>query len=164
MILNFFPDILLIWHSTFRLLYSFHKWNLHWCKLHRKSDRLYITDVRGFIWDEPELTEDLSVLKDEGRDKSNIQLHLYESIFPFMRGSDEGWTAFISSIEAMFKDFPLTSFQVAIVNCSIVSFEQKWIDLAEDKRHSCSIKSAEVKSFVSFLRTKGLFLLFVVHC
>ncbi len=102
--------------------------------------------MRGFIWDEPELTEDLSVLKDEGRDKSNIQLHLYESIFPFMRGSDEGWTAFISSIEAMFKDFPLTSFQVAIVNCSIVSFEQKWIDSARRKTKGTAVLSNQLKS------------------
>lgn len=63
-----------------------------------------------------------------------------------MRGNDEGWAAFISSIKAMFKDFPLTSFQVAIVNCSIVSFEQKWIESARRKTKGTAVLSNQLKS------------------
>lgn len=62
-----------------------------------------------------------------------------------MRGN-EGWAAFISSIKAMFKDFPLTSFQVAIVNCSIVSFEQKWIESARRKTKGTAVLSNQLKS------------------
>lgn len=44
------------------------------------------------------------------------------------------------------KDFLLTSFQVAIVNCSIVSFELKWIDSARRKTKGTAVLSNRLKS------------------
>lgn len=44
------------------------------------------------------------------------------------------------------KDFPLTSFQVAIVNCSIVFFELKWIDSALSKTKDTAVLSNQLKS------------------
>lgn len=44
------------------------------------------------------------------------------------------------------EDFSLTSFQVAIVNCSIVSFELKWIDSAWRKTKDTAVLSNQLKS------------------